>query len=105
MAKIALWQYKHTDGTVGVTQYHFMCPGCGYIHAVCLKVDAGPHEFNRDFEKPTFSPSLVEDFSPNHEKRCHSYIKDGKIQFLDDCWHNLKGQTVELPDIEPYNNI
>lgn len=29
---------------------------------------------------------------------CHSHVKNGKIQFLGDCTHELKGQTVDLPD-------
>lgn len=31
---------------------------------------------------------------------CHSFVTDGKIQFLNDCFHSLKGQTVDLPDWE-----
>lgn len=72
-------------------------------------------------DKPTFSPSLLIDserYDPpvtpeNHEqwKRepwpqkkvrfvCHSFVRDGMIQFLTDCTHKLAGQTVELPDVE-----
>jgi hypothetical protein len=29
---------------------------------------------------------------------CHSFVTDGKIQFLSDCTHALAGQTVALPD-------
>jgi hypothetical protein len=29
---------------------------------------------------------------------CHSFVTNGKIQFLADCTHKLAGQTVELPD-------
>lgn len=28
---------------------------------------------------------------------CHSFIRDGQIQFLSDCTHALAGQTVPLP--------
>ena len=31
--------------------------------------------------------------------RCHTWITDGKAQFLDDCTHNLRGQTLDLEDI------
>jgi hypothetical protein len=54
-------------------------------------------------EKPTFSPSmLVNANTPKHLKltRCHSFVRDGKIQFLSDCDHNLKGQTIDLEDID-----
>ena len=29
------------------------------------------------------------------DKRCHSFVKDGKVQFLGDCDHALAGQTLE----------
>jgi hypothetical protein len=31
---------------------------------------------------------------------CHSFVTDGRIQFLGDCTHKLVGQTVDLPDFE-----
>jgi hypothetical protein len=30
---------------------------------------------------------------------CHSWVTNGRIQFLSDCTHSLKDQTVELPEI------
>ena len=30
---------------------------------------------------------------------CHSFVTDGRIQFLGDCTHDLAGHTVELPDL------
>jgi len=33
------------------------------------------------------------------EYRCHSFVRDGRIEFLSDCTHALKGQTVDLPDL------
>ncbi len=98
------------------------CPGCLYSngkpsqHVIPLAVlpngqrEMSPHiswkdrwTFNGDFEMPTFSPSLNtwyggSDGVPLH--RCHSFIRDGRIQFLGDCTHALAGQTVDLPDIE-----
>ena len=29
---------------------------------------------------------------------CHTFVTDGRIQFLGDCTHALAGQTVDLPD-------
>jgi len=29
---------------------------------------------------------------------CHSFITDGRIQYLGDCTHSLAGQTIELPN-------
>lgn len=46
-----------------------------------------------DTEAPTLRPSVL---TRNHEFRCHSWINDGKARFLDDCSHELAGQTVDL---------
>lgn len=57
--------------------------------------------FNGDMERPTFSPSLVVTIKTEPKKQiCHSFVRDGKIQFLSDCFHDLAGQTVEMPDID-----
>ena len=53
--------------------------------------------WNGDTEKPTVKPSILSD---NGTDRCHTWINDGKVQFLDDCSHELKGQTLDLLDIE-----
>jgi hypothetical protein len=83
-------------------QYFFHCPGCEYAHGFTVgEPRYGPTDprwtFNGSFDKPTFQPSLLcnKDLP---ERRCHSFVTDGKIQFLNDCWHALKGQTVEIPD-------
>jgi hypothetical protein len=70
------------------------CKGCGCYHALNLNKILNPHwDFNGDYDKPTIMPSILID-TPG--KRCHSYIKDGKIQYLNDCDHSLVGQTIEL---------
>jgi hypothetical protein len=52
--------------------------------------------WNGDTEKPTLRPSVL---TNGHDFRCHSWINDGNAQFLDDCSHNLRGQTVELLNV------
>jgi hypothetical protein len=71
--------------------------------------------WNGSKEKPTFTPSILArykhpkgysnenpaptDFSGEYvDEVCHSFITDGRIQFLNDCTHALAGQTVDLPD-------
>lgn len=88
-----------------VYQYQFMCPGCGVTHAFDKR-----WTFNGDLDKPTISPSFLTHggrYKPGKGLpydtemfRCHSFIKDGMIQFLNDCTHHLKGKTVPLPDLE-----
>ena len=86
------------------------CPGCGTTHGIDDR-----WQFNGDGERPTFSPSLLvrsghyvtgqtreqcASCSGGYKACgvCHSFIRDGKIQFLGDCTHALAGQTVDLPD-------
>ena len=90
MAKI------HVSNYDGGTHYFFWCPGCKAHHA--------PNhiwQFNGDLEKPTFSPSLLCNGSVP-ERRCHSFIKDGNIEFLSDCFHSLAGKTVEIPNFDGF---
>jgi hypothetical protein len=72
------------------------CPGCEEAHALRVNSELQPGWiWNGDLEKPTFNPSLL----ATGAKRCHSFIKDGKIQFLADSQHKLAGQTVDLPEL------
>lgn len=112
MAKIK--RYTEEDGGYQ-GQLGFMCPGCGCRHwindketAVSNLPDGHIWYFNGDFDKPTIRASVLTRiyiFNPEtnkwdrEDKRCHSFITDGMIQFLGDCQHNLAGQTVELPDM------
>ncbi len=79
----------------GSKWYGFYCPGCQHSHHF-----TDGWTFNGDFEKPTVSPSiLVNQGRVNPTAHvCHSFIRDGKIQFLGDCTHDLAGQTVEMQE-------
>ncbi len=74
------------------------CPACQCGHLF----HAGRWTFNGDVERPTFSPSMLSNGNPQAHNptvpRCHSFVTDGRIQFLSDCTHDMKGQTVDLPD-------
>jgi len=74
--------------------YIIYCQGCK-----CHHVFDDRWAFNSDFEKPTFSPSMLVN-KDRAESRCHSFVTDGKIQFLSDCFHELAGQTLDLGDID-----
>ena len=78
----------------------FFCPGCRCGHHFRVP----PWTFNGDMEKPTIVGSVLVYPHKSHPPfkdtvRCHSFITDGKIQFLGDCEHELKNQTVDLPDL------
>ena len=90
----------HRHATDVAEQYWFNCPGCGNTHAFTTKAPGfSGWSFNGSMDKPTFTSSLLCN-KDNPESRCHSFVTDGRIQFLDDCWHSLKGRTVDIPDWE-----
>lgn len=182
MAKVHSCADSHDGPTTG---HMIFCPACGCGH----KFDVGRWQFNGDFEKPTFSPSMHVTMGPrpkwpqfpvlrdrdkveslgryvyvpweilrphndqaikNHGSNldslaenggltpveivailtgiswvesleipnadgklaeliaqwyqsqpdhiCHSFVRDGQIQYLGDCTHEYAGKTVDLPD-------
>ena len=80
--------------------FSFYCPGCKCAHT--LPVAGGYTErwgFNGDTVKPTFTPSVLVFHEKDGQRvtECHSFVTDGRIQFLNDSAHELAGQTVDLP--------
>lgn len=103
----------------------FWCPGCDGAHMITVKTGVdqigAAWGYNGNAEAPTFTPSILLNAHTWHppvngenlaefkrkpwpQKKvssvCHSFVTDGKIQFLDDCTHALAGQTVDLPDFD-----
>jgi hypothetical protein len=65
--------------------------------------------WNNNVDAPSFTPSVLVkhgsavdptfiDEPGDPPTICHSFVTDGRIQFLSDCTHALAGQTVDLPD-------
>lgn len=77
-------------------RFIFKCIACGYDH--CVDETWG---FNKDFESPTFTPSvLYREFEGEKVSRvCHFYVNSGQIQYLSDCTHAYSGKTVPMVDI------
>lgn len=92
--------------------YLFWCPGCDEAHFVAVErplANGARWSFDGNAAAPTFSPSLnirtgravdpsfiLEEGDP--PEICHSFIRDGHIQFCNDSTHELAGQTVPLPE-------
>lgn len=92
------------------------CPGCDRQHAWYVVDDQGVsahgpgHTWTWDgnIDRPTIGPSLLvhpDPPLPSGEKHvdgykpqplCHSYVRDGRWEFLSDSTHHLAGQTVDL---------
>lgn len=101
-----------TDGTL-----MFWCPACNEHHGIPVDGSRG-WTWNGDLDNPTVRPSILvrqtlygpsfETFSnyngehpPAISKQgiCHSFVRNGKIEYCGDCTHSLAGQTVELPEM------
>ena len=89
----------------------FICPACNRIHSA--GIGSGGWTWNNDLEKPTLHPSLgvsgVEELTDEQYEQvrsgvpfeplrfyCHSFIRDGRIEFLSDCTHSLRNTTIDL---------
>jgi hypothetical protein len=106
------------EGRFGVL---FWCPGCDEPHCVWVQGPGSVWTWDENAERPTFNPSVLirrGHYVPGEEGRdcwcsytartkrkapfscsvCHSFVRDGRIEFLSDCTHKMAGQTVELPD-------
>lgn len=84
--------------------YRFHCPGCMDEHVITTKPYPNGWDFDGNEEMPTFAPSILVHevkkadgtvFSP----RCHSFVRNGHIEYLSDCGHPLAGKTILLPEI------
>jgi hypothetical protein len=99
----------------------FLCPGCNKHHIVKVNnnEDKKGWEWNRDIMFPTFTPSIKVEYVkptsqglamlrlnlplppgqtryPCTDEVCHSFVKDGNIEFLYDSTHRLAGRIVPL---------
>ena len=99
----------------------FHCPGCEEGHRIPVTGNHPVWSWNGSLEAPTLKPSILirsghfvpgakEDCwctynaahpdapAPFQCSVCHSFVTDGRIQFLQDSTHKLSGQTVDVPD-------
>lgn len=77
----------------------FFCPGCQEYHWIRTRGESPLWRFNGDVECPTVEPSILT-FKDDPARRCHSYVRAGRIEYLGDCGHTLRGQSVPLPECE-----
>jgi hypothetical protein len=111
---------------VGADHFSFWCPGCGETHIICQHDPATGRGWSvsGDLVSPTVTPSILvrgghysEHFKKGQMtcwcdepefgfkcKRCHSFVEAGRIRFLDDCSHDLAGQTVDLPPVSDWKD-
>jgi hypothetical protein len=83
--------------------WRYACPWCKSIDRVGIHVlpveaaHAPRWTFDGNVEAPTFSPSVLATGSFNGvETVCHHFVRAGRIEYLQDCTHALRGQTVDM---------
>lgn len=106
MDKAKHFEIKNQKGEIAREGEFIFCPACKETHLF----DSHVWSFNGDYEKPTFSPSMLwkgfvydkdEDgkwLVTGKKITCHSFVVDGNIRYLNDCTHELKGQIVSLDE-------
>jgi hypothetical protein len=87
------------------------CPACHEAHVfyVFAPTSGGARwTWDGNVDAPTCAPSMrittprfVEEGVVIEATCCHYFLQNGRLQFLSDCTHDLRGQTVDLPDLPP----
>lgn len=75
-------------------KWMWWCAPCGTHHWG----DGERWTFDGNVDCPTFSPSFLVQGCTGPGSVCHSYVKNGQIQYLNDCTHALRGKTVPLTE-------
>jgi len=105
------------EGENDIAGFSFWCPGCDRAHTFPITKDPKDPKslawrYSGTLERPNFAPSLVvyvthpEEPPKNgqpgkpewKETLCHLYLQQGALIFLSDCKHDLRGNTVPLPE-------
>lgn len=91
------------------TELSWYCPGCNMTHSANVRADGGTPSWtwNGSLDKPTimdsvrctFGPFPAGSKHPGQTAQCHVFIKDGQIEYLDDCTHRLAGQKIDMVDM------
>lgn len=78
----------------------FYCPGCRDLHSVTVWRETGGRgpvwDWNNDLVSVTIDPSILVTWA---DHCCHSFVRNGRWQFLGDCTHDMKGMTVDMQPI------
>lgn len=99
---------KFGDGSAGPVRLGWHCPGCGEAHLIPVGPSSPPPSWDWDGarDRPTLSPSIRIRFERRgREEVCHSFVRDGVVEFLPDCTHELAGLSVPMlaKDANPFS--
>jgi hypothetical protein len=87
--KVKIIEHPSESGNSLALTHLFICPGCKHpMHGFRITGPEPKWSWNGNFDNPTV------------ETRCHLFIRNGKIQFLGDCTHELAGKTVDMVEFD-----
>jgi len=71
------------------------------VHGNATRKGTPCWSWNGDVEKPTLKPSIrTKGGGTKNSIVCHSFVNDGKVQFLGDCTHEFANKTVDLLEVD-----
>ena len=85
-------------------RYIFYCPGCGENHYFDTIGKSPVWCFNGNEISPIVFPSIIS-YDINKNPVCHLFIRNGRIQYLKDCIHSMRGGTIEMTDMNEDNEF
>lgn len=103
-----------SNGTSPGKRLAFYCLGCKSAHSITVGAP-GAWTWDGELVHPTINPSvkviphktlinpdlegeaLTAPENITNTPLCHSFIRNGFIEYLGDCTHRLAGETIELP--------
>ena len=107
--KLRITRWHRDDSVASLSAF---CPACDFEHSFNVDLDQnGLHQehdqpvwtFNGDYDLPTFRASMLANDGrvDEHHPICHSFLTDGRWEYLNDSTHDMAGQTVEVPELDP----
>lgn len=81
----------------------YQCPGCKETHGADVNgsrnsLTGASWTWNGSLTAPTLTPSV--NVSPDGPRRCHHFVRDGRIEFCADSQHAMAGMTTDLLPFE-----
>lgn len=100
MAAVKIWVSEESLNLQAERDLWFNCPGCKLLdprrgHGL-VRLVIPRWTWDGNLERPTISPSILTHYGRDV---CHSFIREGRIEFLIDSTHSLAGTTVDLPEL------
>lgn len=89
----------HEGETIRYKMVNVWCPGCDRHHTFNVAMTRTPKTFqplwgwDGDEKSPTFEGSMLTD---GPSGRCHSLLRDGEWEFLQDSDHALAGKKAKM---------